>query len=227
MKRTSAIEVAQELLAKAEDAEDPWLISYADLVTNLLAFMVLLVSMAGISFESVENLPRVFSSDRTRPPLEALEADIARLAAAEGLGEQVAAEVDMEGLAIRLEDQILFPSGVAALTGEGRALVGKVARLLGQLPDRYRVLVEGHTDDVPIRTPRFASNWQLSAARALEVREALARGGIPDRRLAVAAYADTRPPKPRGGSADAVRTGTVSIEARRQRARRVVIRVGY
>lgn len=227
MRRTSAIEVAQELLAKAEDADDPWLISYADLVTNLLAFMVLLVSMAGISFESVEEIPRVFSADRARPPLETLEGDIAALAAAEGLTGRVAAEVDREGLAIRLEDEILFPSGVAALTPEGQALVEKVAGLLGKVPDRYRVIVEGHTDDVPISTPRFASNWALSAARAIEVRDTLSKGGIADRRLSIAAYADTRPPRELEGAPAGGPSAAASLEARRRRARRVVIRVAY
>ncbi len=217
MKRASAVEDAQTLLARAEDGEDPWLMSYADLVTNLLAFMVLLVSMSGISFESVESIPRVFSGGR--PPLEALEREVAELATAEGLGAQVSVEVDTEGLAIRLEDEILFPSGVASLTDEGRGLVQKVAGLLRQLPERYQVVVEGHTDDVPIATARFASNWHLSAARGLEVREALSAGGVAGDRLSVAAYADTRPPKER--------TDGMALETRRQRARRVVLRVAY
>ena len=221
MRRISAIEVAQELLAEAEDAEDPWLISYADLVTNLLAFMVLLVSMAGISFSSVDDLPRMFSSSRERPPLEVLESDIAELARAEGLGGRVGVEVDAEGLAIRLQDRILFPSGVATLTAEGSRLVTKVADLLSKLPIRFRVRVEGHTDDVPIATPRFASNWELSAARAIEVRGAMIEDEALDPgRVAIAAYADTRPPRLDDET-------SLGVEERRRRARRVVIRVHY
>lgn len=221
MKRTSAIEVAQTLLAQAEDAEDPWLISYADLVTNLLAFMVLLVSMAGISFKSVENLPQMFSDSKERPPLEVLQSDIQKFAESEGLGGKVGVVVDAEGLAIRLEDQILFPSGVAELTAEGNRVVSKVAGLLEKLPERFRVRVEGHTDDVPIATPKFGSNWELSAARALQVRASLTGGGVADERVAIAAYADTRPPPPVEGAVEE------TPEARRRRARRVVIRVHY
>lgn len=219
MRRMSAIEVAQDLLAQAEDGEDPWLISYADLVTNLLAFMVLLVSMAGISFSSVENLPKMFSSSRERPPLEVLQADIVRYAESEGLGTEVAVDIDAEGLAIRLQDQILFPSGVAELTEAGHRVVEKVAGLLEELPDRFRVRVEGHTDDIPIATARFGSNWELSAARALQVRAALTDGGVPNDRVAIAAYADTRPP----AAAETLETD----DERRRRARRVVIRVHY
>ncbi len=216
--KKSGVELAQDLLAQAKDVEDPWLISYADLVTNLLAFMVLLVSLAGISFESMERLESVFENTKKPPPLQALSKEIATLAEQEGLRNQVAAEVDNEGLAIRLSDQILFPSGVATLTDDGNKLVSKVARLLENIEDRYRVRVEGHTDDVPIKTARFSSNWELSAARALDVRNRLASSGVADERLSIAAYADTRPIKSEPD---------VSLVDRRRKNRRVVIRVHY
>lgn len=217
MRRRSAVEVAQTLLSQAEDSEDPWLISYADLVTNLLAFMVLLVSMAGISLSSVEGLPSMFSSTRGRPPLEALAQDMQRLTAKQGLESEMGVEVTPDGLAIRLEDSILFPSGVAELTAAGKVLVDKVSKLLQTLPERFRVRVEGHTDDQPISTERFASNWELSAARAIEVRGELNRSGFPDKRLAISAYADTQLPEVEG----------IALGELRARARRVVIRVHY
>lgn len=216
--RGSGVEAAQDLLAKAEDQEDPWLISYADLVTNLLAFMVLLVSMAGISFESIEALPNAFSSDQKAPPLKTLSADIMKLAEEEGLAGRVATDVDQEGLAIQLEDRILFASGVSSLSTEGGPLVDKIARLFTKMEDRYRVRVEGHTDDVPISTAKFRDNWDLSAARALEVRSRLASAGVQEERLSIVAYADTRPAK--------VPTN-LSMDEIRARNRRVVIRVSY
>ncbi len=212
------MEAAQDLLAKAEDQEDPWLISYADLVTNLLAFMVLLVSMAGISFESIEAIPGVFTSDKHPPPLKTLSAEIMKLAEEEGLQGKVATDVDQEGLAIQLEDRILFPSGVSSLSSDGGGLVDKLARLFQKMEERYRVRVEGHTDDVPISTAKFRDNWDLSAARALEVRRRLAEAGVAEERLSIVAYADQRPAKvPEGLSIDEVRA----------RNRRVVIRVFY
>jgi chemotaxis protein MotB len=219
-KPKSAIELAEELLAKAESDEDPWLISYADLVTNLLAFMVVLVSMAGFSFRTAEAIEGIFEQieDRKAPPLVELGKEIKQLADAEGLSGKVEAAIDKEGLAIQLQDQILFPSGVATLTPEGRSLVRKLGKLLGALPPKYKVDVEGHTDDVPISTPRFSSNWDLSAARALEVRKDLETDGVADDRLSITAYADTRPaPSPDGATR----------EDRRKRNRRVVIRVYY
>lgn len=213
----SGVEVAQEILHKRQEFDDPWLLSYADLVTNLLAFFVLLVSMATISFETIDALPGAFdSAQRKQPNLQTLSADMAEMIESEGLTGRVVAELDEQGLAIQLQDEIAFPSGVAKLSDDGTRLVDKIARLLDRLPPRYRVVVEGHTDDVPIRTAHFPSNWALASARALEVRRELAAEGIADDRLSISAYADTRP-------RDAPKGAT--LEARRRQNRRVVIRV--
>ncbi len=213
----SAVEMAHESLSRASDFDDPWLLSYADLVTNLLAMFVLIVSMATISFEMIDGLPGAFDSERaSQPNLQTLSADVATLIDKEGLTGRVVAEIDDQGLAIQLQDQIVFPSGVATLTSDGRGLVGRIAKLVGKLPSRYRVLVEGHTDDVPIKTAQFASNWELSAARALEVRAALTTQGVAKDRLAIAAYADNRPLAGQEG---------LSADQLRKRNRRVVIRV--
>lgn len=217
--RQSAVELAQQMLAKAEEVEDPWLISYADLVTNLLAFMVVLVSLAGISFEGMDAIEGMFDSKQAaQPNLQTLSTEIQELAQQEGLQDQIAAAVDREGLAIQLSDQILFPSGVASLSPSGKALVDKVARLIEGLPDKYRIRVEGHTDDVPISTPRFRSNWELSASRAIEVRDTLASQSVSQNRLSISAYADTRPIPSEPG---------LSVDEIRRRNRRVVIRVYY
>lgn len=211
------IEDAEALIASVKDVEDPWLLSFADLVVNLLAFFVLLVSMATISFDTLDQLPAAFdSSARERPTLRTLSTEVSALVEAEGLVGRVVTRIDDDGLAIQIQDKIVFESGVAALAPEGRPLVAKIARLLEKVPERYRVLVEGHTDDVPIATAQFPSNWELSAARALQVRRELAAAGVPDRRLSIKALAETEPlPRIEGES----------MELFRQKNRRVVIRV--
>jgi chemotaxis protein MotB len=217
MRQPSGVETASDVLSRQKEFEDPWLLSYADLVTNLLAFMVLIVSMASISFETIDALPAAFSSTTPkRTSLKTISADVQKLAEQEGLTGRVSVAVDNEGLAIQLEDRILFPSGIAALSPDGTNLVKKIAGLLGKIPERH-VVVEGHTDDVPIATARFASNWELSASRALEVRKTLSEAGVADQRLSIVAYADTRP---------AARTADEpNLEERRRKNRRVVIRV--
>jgi chemotaxis protein MotB len=98
-------------------------------------------------------------------------------------------------MVVELASDILFASGSAALSPEGKTAIGEVAGVLASIPDR-QYQVEGHTDDVPIRTERFPSNWELGAARAVTVVQALEQGGVPITRLSAASYAENRPVMP-------------------------------
>jgi chemotaxis protein MotB len=93
-------------------------------------------------------------------------------------------------IVIRVEEKGSFPSGSAKLTSEFKSLLVEMAKVLASTPGE--LTIEGHTDDVPIRTDRFYSNWDLSAARAASVANALLSSGTvePDR-LAVKGLADT------------------------------------
>lgn len=93
-------------------------------------------------------------------------------------------------IVIRVEEKGSFPSGSAKLTWEFENLLLEMAEVLASIPGE--LTIEGHTDDVPIRTDRFYSNWDLSAARAASVANALlASGAVEPNRLAVKGLADT------------------------------------
>ena len=93
-------------------------------------------------------------------------------------------------IVIRVEEKGSFPSGSAKLTWEFESLLLEMAEVLASIPGE--LTIEGHTDDVPIRTDRFYSNWDLSAARAASVANALlASGAVAPSRLAVKGLADT------------------------------------
>jgi chemotaxis protein MotB len=97
-------------------------------------------------------------------------------------------------LSVRIVDRVLFPSGEAALTPEGRRVLDKLGAAVAALDDQA-IVVEGHTDDVPIGAAlqsRFPSNWELSTARATAVVKHLARL-LPPERLRAAGRADTAP----------------------------------
>ena len=108
-------------------------------------------------------------------------------------GEQQHLELLLDRHQLRLEvgNDILFPSGTADLAAAGRSLLADVAEALHD--DQLEISVEGHTDDVPINTVRFPSNWELSSIRATTVARELIALGIPQHRLRVTGYADTRP----------------------------------
>ena len=95
-------------------------------------------------------------------------------------------------MVLELRTDILFASGSAKLSDEGAATIREVGQLLGQIPDR-RFQVEGHTDDVPIKTKTYPSNWELAAARAINVVKEMVDAGMPSGRVSAASMADTVP----------------------------------
>lgn len=90
-----------------------------------------------------------------------------------------------------ITDDLLYPAGDARLSTAGRALLDRIAAMLER--SRYAVSVEGYTDDTPIHTARFPSNWELSTARATTVARYLIRRGVAPARLSAIGYGDTRP----------------------------------
>lgn len=93
---------------------------------------------------------------------------------------------------IALPNDILFDSGKVEVKKEGKAALEKVAQVLATVPDRD-FLVAGHTDDVPIKTAQFPSNWELSTARAVEVVRFLITKGMSGKVLAAAGFAEFDP----------------------------------
>jgi len=107
-------------------------------------------------------------------------------------GGQLSVSIVRGRLVINLPQDILFESGSATLGREGQGVISQVGVVLSEFPER-RFQVEGHTDNVPIATARFASNWELSSARALAVVRLLAQQGVPSASLSGAAYGEHQP----------------------------------
>ncbi len=94
-------------------------------------------------------------------------------------------------LEIEIRTDILFPSGVAQLSAPANAVLRDLAGILARFPNPLRV--EGFTDDVPINTPQYPSNWELSAARAASVARLFALSGVVADRLGIVGWGDVRP----------------------------------
>lgn len=108
------------------------------------------------------------------------------------LGKDIQVLVRDEGVSFRIPSEVLFPSGEAVLTPAGQAIIDRLLPAFNRVPD-YTIVVEGHTDNVPIQTARFPSNWELSAARASSVVRQLEARGLNPTRLRATGLADTRP----------------------------------
>ncbi len=117
--------------------------------------------------------------------------------------------LDRDRLQIEVGNEILFPSGSADLSAAGRALLAELTDLIRN--DRLHVAVEGHTDNIPINTPRFPSNWELSSIRATSVAHELMTLGVDRQRIRVTGYADTRPRVPNDSAANRALNRRVSL----------------
>jgi chemotaxis protein MotB len=95
-------------------------------------------------------------------------------------------------MVVVLATDILFSSGSASLSKDGKAAIVEVGQVLSTIPGRA-FQVEGHTDSVPIATAQFPSNWELASARAINVVKAMTEAGMPNTRISAASFGDTHP----------------------------------
>lgn len=197
-------------LSATQVSRDRWLISYADFMTLLCAFF--LTMYAAVLAKTAEQTPTpapvpaavVEPAVPAQPSAaEQAAADAARRAATLrdeveiALAPELAAGYlqlidDPRGLVIEVPEAGSFEVGQADLSREAAAMLGRVAGVLTTLPNAVRI--EGHTDDTPIRTSRYQSNWELSTARATRVVAFLiGDGSLAPARLSAAGYGEFRP----------------------------------
>jgi len=124
---------------------------------------------------------------------EALKRRLDSYSHAHGFSQSVSTNITRQGLVVRvLTDNLLFVSGSATLKSAGDPLLDEVAHLLN-IDRKNPITVEGFTDNVPIHTAQFPSNWQLSTSRAVNVLLYLTHQNVTESRLGAAGYADLHP----------------------------------
>jgi chemotaxis protein MotB len=205
---------------------DRWLISYADLMTLLFAFSMTLyaahaehpdrVSFVGQGRATAARQTKVVPTTPAIAPVSAVSRDAAleqrlarELAGAIG-ARRLELIRDTRGLVVSMPDDAAFPTGSAEATGEARRLIERVGDTLREVPNGIRI--EGHTDNVPIRTARDESNWELSTARASAIVAVLVdRVGIDAGRLSAAGYGQYHPLNPNDTEAHRARNRRVDL----------------
>lgn len=120
--------------------------------------------------------------------------DVKQFVSGHKLGSKISAHSDERGAVITISDVVLFPQGEARITPEGIRIIKQIFEMLKDFD--YEVKIEGHTDNSPIKTDRFPSNWELSASRASDVARMLVESGFPPNKLAVEGFAQYRPKVP-------------------------------
>ena len=136
-----------------------------------------------------------FSGEKTAMPLQDLRAQVSTLISE--TGEATEAQTTDRGISFEFKSAKMFAPGSAQILETGVALLDRVAQMVTFMGyDDYKVEVQGHTDDVPINTAQFPSNWELSAARAAAVVRFLVSRGVEATRLVAVGYGDTKPKVP-------------------------------
>lgn len=133
---------------------------------------------------------------RLRPAVLAmakLRAELASLLAPDIARQKIAIINLPLAIRIRLNAEILFDTGQARLTPEALKVLGPVGDVLAHVPEGYLISIQGYTDDRPIRTARFASNWELSTARAVSVVKLFHARGVPGEALSAEGFSKYQP----------------------------------
>jgi chemotaxis protein MotB len=229
---------------QAHGNQERWVVSYADFITLLFAFFVVMYSISSVNEgkyrvlsqtltdafqEPKRSLDPIQIGDFTRsrgdlagleannslidlelnkpqdeppppaPPSNATEQQRLSFLAAtiedmlEDYVERKLVEVSFTDnrVMVDMKDKMLFPSGSADLSGTAARVLRDVSRILASVPNQ--VQVEGNTDNIPISTEEFPSNWELSAARAASVVHLMSRMGVAPDRLSAIGYGEHRP----------------------------------
>jgi chemotaxis protein MotB len=208
-----------EEAAKPENHER-WIVSYADMVTLLFALFVVLFATSDANPQKLQavhhSIDQAFSigvlqgSNGSSPVFNsgggitpsiseiksndftALSETLGSFAKANNIEGKIQIRKDANSVTISLADNLLFDSGSADLRPGSQDVLHVVAEALSGLPNQMRI--EGHTDNIPVNSPDFATNWELSAARASRVlRFMREQGGLTANELFLAGYADTKP----------------------------------
>ena len=183
---------------KKEETED-WLMSYADMITLLMAFFVMLISMSHLDpvrYEQMQGgLAKDIGKHESAQPMQSLKTEMA--SAMRGLkvdDTQVAIGQDDRGLVLDLDAGTFFDANSATLKEQFFPTLMKMAETLdSEKYSAFQIEVQGHTDDDKPTNPAFPTNWELSAARATAVLRKLVDDGVKPDRLGAVGYADTRP----------------------------------
>ncbi len=194
---------------------DGWIMTYADMMSLLLTFFILIVSFSTLQQskfkKAAQSLQEAFGilehpesaiefKNPVYPDIRKENVDdevyyemreIEQVILENGLDQEVQVQVQDNGVLFRIQSPFLFASGQADLKDESRPILQELTVLFRKFP--YQVRIEGHTDSLPIRSTRYPSNWELSAARAVTVARYFQGLNLPPERIAATGFGEYHP----------------------------------
>jgi chemotaxis protein MotB len=206
--------------------ESNWLVSYADMMTLLFGFFVLLYSFSRVDEKKFEvirkDVARYFGGQiKINPTLKKTEEEIQDILSMAGIDKKTQVIARDSELELRFNGSLHFIPGTAKLDENSSFVLSKLIDTLKRSVKADSVSVEGHTDDSPIGSETFPSNWELSSSRASTVVREFEKFGFDPKRLTAKGYGSTRPVAPNRDSKG------VAIPENQEANRRVIVTLAF
>ncbi len=204
-----------------DEEDEAWLATYADAITLLMAFFVMLVSFSKIDIPTFEQVAAGIKNEiglkkhDAQTSTQILRLDLSDIVYTQNAEQAVDVGEDDRGVVLEFASSAFYRPGSSDIRDRALPLLREVAETLRQpkyVP--YIIEIEGHTDDDPISTPVFPSNWELSTARAARVARLFIELGIDPLRLKVSGFGETRPKVPNRTAAGAPIPGNMAANRR-------------
>jgi chemotaxis protein MotB len=182
-----------------EEGEGNWLVSYADMMTLLCGFFVVLFSFAKIDsgqFEKIrKETTRVFGGEYQKP-FEKLSSALQKVIEEKKLGDQVFIQETEDGILVTFRGSLFFDSGSADMREQARSLLEQLVPAITSNSQDMGIVIEGHTDNRPIYSKIFPSNWELSSVRACTVLRFFVEKGFNPNKIKAIGWGEHRPVAP-------------------------------
>jgi len=196
---------------KEDDDSNSWLTTYSDVITLLLTLFVFMFVVAKVDSEKLDELQaaikigllkkdgsQILQKGELREPVfAAMKKKLQKVFKTNNVSEDIALTLTDDGVKLELASSALYDLGSANIKKEMEPVLSEISViLLGINKDNISIEVEGHTDNIPIKTIQFPSNWELSANRATNIVKFFIEKGVNPEKLRASGYADSRPKVP-------------------------------
>lgn len=218
-------EVSEDYEPQNHD-ESNWLVSYADMMTLLCGFFIMLFSMAKLDAPQFEKVKEAMSKQfggTYQSPNQRLGKFVTEVLEQAGVQKDATVQVEPQGVSIVFQATVFYDTLGADVKPEGKLLMQKLIASIATRQEseqkKYKIVIEGHTDSRPVLSGIYPTNWELSAARAAGVVRMFLGHGFEPASLTAVGYADTRPLAPARNPAGEWDESALA------KSRRVVVRI--
>ncbi|MGD9809201.1 MAG: flagellar motor protein MotB [Deferribacterales bacterium] len=211
-----------------------WMSTFSDMATLLMTFFILLLSMASMDKRKIkvalgslqgslgvlkegnktemtqeDIMSRLSFVQNVRSVQKKVTKSLKEYVKSAQMSQVVTIAETKKGVSVRILDKMLFQPGSAEILDQAKPLLDKLAAVIEESP--FNIMVEGHTDDIPISTALYPSNWELSTARAVSVVKYFMSKEVSPQRLSASGYAENHPVTPNISAASREKNRRVEV----------------